>query len=59
MSQQIANALTAHLYMMNWLKNHQATYQEAMRELENKFPGWFETDGDPMIIEWIVNHTTH
>lgn len=58
MPQQMAKALTVHLYMMNFLKTHTCSYKEAIDEMNKTFPGWFETDGDPMIIDWIEEHTT-
>lgn len=53
----MSNALTVHLYMMNWLETHLVSYQEAFAEMERRFPGWWERDGDPMIASWIESHT--
>ena len=48
-------AIRVHLHIMMYL-DESHTYKEALKEMERFAPGWFETDGDPMIIEWIINH---
>lgn len=57
MPQSMTKALQVHLHMMRWLDENEATYQQAMSELDRAFPGWFETDGDMWLIDWIEGHT--
>lgn len=50
-------SITVHLYIMRFLEKNVCNYQQAMEEMERTFPGWFQQDGDPMIIDLILAHT--
>lgn len=50
-------ALEVHTYMMEWLDHNDAIYSEAISEMDRRFPGWFERDGDVWIIQWIEMNT--